>query len=384
MQIDKWPKAGSFFLPMVNFSFLKPPYSFISRETTTNWCPMPSLLKTVSSALLFCVASSSVFGAITAQTQLADFDDLAYAEENVAEQVRKNFTSHLFEQKTEGCPDQENWRIWVSPFVESAKQNGYRNIKGYEQNMGGFTLATDYQFDEEWAVSGGFSFANSHVDILKGRSSGTFQTYAGTIAALWDEYDFFADALFSYLYNATDAKRRTVGDSAHHDVGSNEVLGHLGGGYAFELISGSSGKFNIYPFVDLDYGYLMQDDYCERRAHSHNLKVDDKQYDLFRPEGGVGFGYGGCFETVHVTADLALSYIRELRFIGRTTHASFENGSGSLTASGLNPGNNLFSPVARISVLSKSKQASVMLGYRGEFGSRFIENELELQFKVAF
>ena len=59
-------------------------------------------------------------------------------------------------------------------------------------------------------------------------------------------------------------------------------------------------------------------------------------------------------------------------------------GGESFTVHGLNPENNLFSPTARISILSKKSQTSFMLGYRGEFGSRFIENALEAQVKFSF
>ncbi|MBS0605301.1 MAG: autotransporter outer membrane beta-barrel domain-containing protein, partial [Verrucomicrobia bacterium] len=256
------------------------------------------------------------------------------------------------------------------------------------------TTAIDYQFKKHWAVTGGFSFADSDVGIVHGRASGEFKTYAGSLGAIWTNNHFFADGLFSYLFSSIDAKRKmhftapnveSVSLKARHHLDSNQVMGHLGGGYDFTFKAGKNGTLNVYPFVDVDYIYVMQDGYKEHGAKSLDLKVDDKEYDLLRPEGGIGVGYAGCFKSALLNLDVTASYIREQRFLGEKTKARFEHSSCKFTVEGLKPDNNLFSPTARITLASTKKTAiAVSLGYHGEFGSDFVENAAEAEIKISF
>ena len=163
-------------------------------------------------------------------------------------------------------------------------------------------------------------------------------------------------------------------------------MGHLGFGYNFEMIKRRDTVLNIYPFADVDYIYLMQDGYKEHGAKGINLKVSDKEYDLLRPEVGLGLGYAGCFQRgVFVNLDLAASYIREQRFLGKDTHARFEHSSCKFTVKGLKPDNNLFSPTVRITAGSLDKTSiSASLEYHGEFGEHFSKNAVEGEINVAF
>ncbi|MBS0605299.1 MAG: autotransporter-associated beta strand repeat-containing protein, partial [Verrucomicrobia bacterium] len=77
------------------------------------------------------------------QMQPANFNNIAFAQENVAERIRQNFSAHLFEQRVESCPDQKPWRVWLAPFYEHAHQRGEGSNKGYKENFRGFTTAID-------------------------------------------------------------------------------------------------------------------------------------------------------------------------------------------------------------------------------------------------
>ncbi len=327
------------------------------------------------------------------QMQPANFNNIAFAQENVAERIRQSFTGHLLEQRVESCPDHHPWRVWAAPFVEHVHQRGDHDLNGYKENFAGFTAAADYQFEKHWTLTGGFSYASSDIGIIDGRASGDFNTYAGSLGAIWIDSHFFAEGLFTYLFSSIDAKRKMhfnaptvspVSRSAHHSLDSNQVMGHLGGGYDFTFKAGKKGTLNVYPFVDVDYIYVMQDSYREHGAQSLDLKVEDKEYDLLRPEGGIGVGYAGCFKTVDVNVDVTASYIREQRFIGKKTKAQFEDSSCKFTVEGLNPENNLFSPSARVRLTSPVNGFSLMLGYHGEYGEDFTLNAGEAEVRYSF
>ena len=171
---------------------------------------------------------------------------------------------------------------------------------------------------------------------------------------------------------------------AKHHEHSNEVLGHLGGGYDFKIKASAKKTVNIYPFANIDYFYLPQGEYTEKGAQSLDLKVHGKSYDLLRPEGGLGIGYKGCFEDSEVMLDLSGSYVREFRFLGKETRSSFKAADCTFTVKGLKPKNNLICPEVRFRIASPKTGFSLTLGYHGEFGAHFNMNAGEAELRKSF
>ncbi len=203
------------------------------------------------------------------QMQPANLNNVAFAEENVAERIRQIYTNHFFEQRVVGCPEREAWRLWVAPFVERARQHGKGQLPGYLEQFAGVSGAIDYHSLKHWMFTGGFSYASTEMHVPHGRTQANFKTYAGTLGTAWTDAKWFADAQFSYLYSPIDEKRRmhfsisndtlvsTVNRTASHDDDSKQMLGHIGGGYDFKMKAFSSSTFNIYPF-------------CKRRLPLHS------------------------------------------------------------------------------------------------------------------
>jgi uncharacterized protein with beta-barrel porin domain len=139
---------------------------------------------------------------------------------------------------------------------------------------------------------------------------------------------------------------------------------------------------NIFPFANVDYIYLFQSGYKEKGAKNLNLKVRGKQYDLLRPEGGLGMGYKGCFKHLDVMLDLSASYVLEFRLLGKRTRVRFKEEDCHFCVHGLNPENNVVSPEARLRLASHG--FSLTFGYHGEFGEHFRENAVEAELRQAF
>ena len=167
--------------------------------------------------------------------QPSNFNDIAFSQENVAERIRQNFSSHLLErswkccrpmkpvavvpqsteqtQDTEQAPEQppapqpeqpcqeRSWNVWVAPFYEYDSQDGEGKKRGYNDHFCGFTTAFDYQFENHWAVTTGFSFADTDVGIKQGRATADFKTYAGSLGAIWTNAHLFADGLPPRIYS---------------------------------------------------------------------------------------------------------------------------------------------------------------------------------------
>ena len=69
------------------------------------------------------------------QMQPANFDNIAYAEENVAERIRQIYTDHFFEQRAISCPESQRFRLWIAPFAEKVRQYGEDHFHGYKQRF---------------------------------------------------------------------------------------------------------------------------------------------------------------------------------------------------------------------------------------------------------
>ncbi len=322
------------------------------------------------------------------QFQPAAFNDIAFAETNVAQRVRQTYSVHLFEQRVEACPTDKQIGLWFTPFVERVHQSGDGNSEhhGYKENFTGFTAAADYLFMKHWMVTGGFSFADSSLSIVDGKAHGDFKTYSGSFGAIWTGDHFFIDALASYLFSTITAKRRIplFDRTAHHSQESNQYLGHLGVGYDFKFSTSDIGTVHLYPFIDVDYLYITQNAYDENGAKSLDLKVSSKNYDYLRPEAGIGIGYTVCFEYVNIITDLSASFVREFRFLGKKTKARFREGSCEFTVEGLDPENNLIVPQFKITGVAPKIGLSISLLYHGEYGAHFIENAGEAELKFSF
>ena len=325
------------------------------------------------------------------QMQPANLNAIAFAQENVAERIRQMYTDHLYTQRVVSCSNTDPWRLWAAPFIEKDHQWGHGENSGYKGSFGGVTAAFDYQGHDHFAISSGFSFADSHVNI-SGREKGRFQSYAGTIGALWLDKHFFVDALFSYLFSPIKAKREmnfastmsVANLEATHHQSSNQFLGHLGVGYDCRIKNHEDSRFDVTAFFDADYVYVSQTGYTEHGAQSLDLKVHSKSYDLLRPELGVRLGWTGCYEDSSFVVETSFSYVHEFRFQGKHTTASFAGNDCTFKVSGLNPQNNLFVPAAQITYIASPDWLSITLGYHGEFGPKFIQNSGEVEVKFLF
>jgi len=378
------------------------------------------------------------------QMQPAELNAIGLAQENVAERIRQIYSRHFFKQKVITCPalsctpppppektsrayqssgyyaqsqpiensseplcHEQHWHFWAAPFVERVHQSGNSDLKGYKEEFAGVTAAADYQM-KHWIFTGGFSYAGADVHVKGGDVQGDFNTYAGTVGALWAGSGFFADGLVSYLFSTADATREmefgvvtpTFSGSAKTDINfsgfaqtkakhsqdSNEVVGHLGGGYDFKWSRGTRHKYHLYPFIDVDYIYIDQDGFKEHGADGLDLMVKGKRYDLLRPDVGIGFVYAGCWAHYALLGDASISYAREFRFLGKKTKSNFVgNKDCFFTVRGLNPKNNLICPTASFGVATTGKNTfSLTLTYYGEYGKHFIENAGEIELKAAF
>ena len=142
------------------------------------------------------------------QMQPANFNNIAFAQENVAERIRQIYTDHFFDERVAACEGNYPWSLWASPFAERARQRGNSNLPGYVENFAGFSAACDYRTEKHWMFTAGFSYASADVDVSGGVAKADFQTYAGSVGGAWTDDAFFADAIFSYLHSPIDAKRK--------------------------------------------------------------------------------------------------------------------------------------------------------------------------------
>ncbi len=322
------------------------------------------------------------------QMSAACASSLALAEENVAERVRALYTEHLLEQHRLTCPSEAShpWSLWVTPFGEKVQQRNGGQCSGYREWFWGVASGVDYR-SHDFLVGGGFTYAHGHLNWGH-QGTGNFNTYSGTLAGVWAPAHFSLDVAFSYAYNPGHGNRTiqiaALQSKEHYREIGNSYMSHLGFLYDFDFHRDDNLTWSLWPFLNIDYVYLHETAHTGSGAQALDLHVDSKGYDLFRPEVGLGASLLKCARTYELLLEVSASYARESRFMGKHTTAHFAAGSTDFTVSSFSPQNNLFCPTVRFLVSTPGSRFSAILGYHGDFGSNFTENEGELELKVAF
>ena len=354
-------------------------------------------------ALLNNLTTSELAAAFN-QVDPALYNILAYAEQSVAERIRKIYTLHAFDRNLDCslCGG-----IWVSGFVESVKQRGngrFTSDSGYDDKFSGVVVGLDTMTCSNVLVSTGFSYARSHLKWLNADSRSGIDSYTAFLGASLPSYPYALDAYFGYTYHNVSGNRIIdIAPSAvnpppaptpftpavfttpfiadvTHDSGSHTFVNHLGA-YCKTFLP----QCSIYAlsFLNIDYLYVHQQGFSEKGAGLLGMTIREKRSDLFRPELGIGFGFIAPFYTDTVFGDLSVSLVREVRFTGDATDASFIGNSCTFRVHGILPGQNLICPVARFGV-STCLGLDLAVEYEGAFGKQYHQNDAKVELTYVF
>lgn len=323
------------------------------------------------------------------------YNNLIFSEEAVAIELQTLLNNNILLYRNRDrcncfCSD-IRYRVWAAPFENSIHQKGGHSVAngGYKDKMGGGVFGFDFLPSENMLAGCGLTYAHSHVHWDEIRAKSNINSYGAFLygAMLCDP--LWIDASIDAFYNKTNGWRRIfitsqvpfiapIQETIRHKNHSMTYAGHIG--LSYDLYNWS--QLKVWPFLDLNYMHVAQSSIHEHGGGVLDLHIDRKHSNLLRSEIGLGFSYDLCS---NIFLHTKLSYANDYRFDGKRTHAYFdETPTSEFTVVGSLPQNNLFCANVLLGSTSLSENVKVNLAYDGEFGSKYMSNEVSVEFSVGF
>lgn len=279
-------------------------------------------------------------------------------------------------KKTDRLADPDRFAVWGSGFSSRMSGDGLDGTSGTDSTIGGFLIGADGMVSERWRVglSAGHSDSAFNTDESSGDSSNYhLGVYAGTEIGKLS----FRSGL-SYTWYDVDSSRSVaaLGETLEgsYDATGFNAFGELG--YRMDL-----GETALEPFAALAYSHLKTNSFTETGGLSA-LTVDgstmDTAYSTLGMRASHDFDLGG----VIAVARGMVGWRYAFGDVTPTSTARFMTGDAFTVSS---------TPLDRNAALVEAgldikldDNATVGIGYVGQFGKSASENGFNAQFRVKF
>lgn len=327
------------------------------------------------------------------QMQSAMFNAIPIIQEATTVAVRSAVSDRLEEIHGNRCLREETRGLWATPLANFSKQKGRSQGSACDQTKLGFhsdtygvSLGVDDYVSDYCVAGAALSYAYTHLHWDHHQaSSKTNSGYGSIYGSVFNEL-FYADLVLTgaydsftanrniYLENATSSETR----NAKHHNHAGEFDGYFGTGASIVLQD-----IEINPFGTIEYIYLHENGYSEGDADSLDLTVQKKNSNLLRAQIGAGVSLCQQKENVIWSEEIALSYIHEQRYKGKSTTMRYTIGQHFFTVEGFLPNRNLIAPKVALTALFL-KDLSLTARYSGEFGNKWKTQTGSLEFLWKF
>jgi outer membrane autotransporter protein len=231
----------------------------------------------------------------------------------------------------------------------------------------------------------GLSFGYSNNDLTFDADTGdsTINSYFGSLYTGWYADAFYLESILTYGRQTFDNKRNIVVGATRYTARSDHdgslFSGYLETGYTF-----GDAKWQIDPFVSLEYLYLDEDGFEEEGAGVLNLMVDDRQTDTLlsylgvRTQGVIDTGVGALIP------ELSVAWLHDFDIDDRVVTSSFAGAPGdafSITGQEVEQ-NGLVVGASLALMQTGGFQSSI--AYSGEFRDGYDAHALIGQIRFAF
>ncbi len=279
--------------------------------------------------------------------------------------------------------DEKPYNVWVSGFGGLLHQKAASQNPAFHATSGGFLAAIDKMIGNDAIVGGGLAY--SAIQVHEAHHLGKAHTQGG-LATLYGTYyfsDFFLDVSLWGGYLRTHNRRNIFYPgfkaTATSHYNSAEANGHLELGYDWSWRQGT-----LEPFVACDFVGNWQDSYSEKGAAPYNMHIRSNFSSLLQTEAGLNGYYNRDFWT-HWTFILRgkLSYVNQVPFHQRALQANLIGTSSSLVLVTALRTQNLVSPALEL-YWKHRRGLFFSIGYNGQFGKWYRNNELEAKLGLSF
>ncbi|WP_225579308.1 autotransporter domain-containing protein [Pseudomonas sp. PDM14] len=325
-------------------------------------------------------AFDSLSGELHASTRSALFDDSRYAREAVIERLRTG-QSGLASGDVLHSDADSGLTFWLSGYGNWSDKDGNSNVADLDRDSRGTLIGLDLPLNQTWRLGIAAGYGTSDLDVNRRESSADIGS-TSLIAYLGGQWDALSLRMgVARTWNEVDSKRDVqVGAlretlKADYDADTTQVFGELG--YALQL-----GELALEPFAGLAHVEVDSDGFREHggtAALSGNSEDDSVDYSSLGLRAAAPLGdIAGLPLNLHTS----LAWQHAFDEPSDESHLSLA-GYDSFTVKGV--------PVAEDSALAQlgldlqlSAQASVGLGYSGQFGDGNSDQGVRLTLSTSF
>ncbi|MCL7999206.1 autotransporter domain-containing protein [Brucella sp. 21LCYQ03] len=283
--------------------------------------------------------------------------------------------------------DLARYAAWASAFGSWTNQSGNSNAAGSKTSLGGFVSGIDANVYDNWRLGAMAGYSRSTFKSAERAASGssdnyTLGVYTGTEWAAPHGAVAFRSGL-AYTWHKLEMNRSITFPgfsdnlSADYDGGIFQIFGELG--YKINVMQRSL----IEPYVNLAYVNLRTDGFTETGLNGAALSIHSDKVDTTLSTLGMRASTGFELGNITSTARIDLGWRHAFGDNTPTSTASFAAGSSLFTATG----NAIGKDTALIEAgfdFELGKQATIGVGYQGQFGSGLTQNGLNADLRVKF
>ncbi|MBI2743449.1 MAG: autotransporter domain-containing protein [Chlamydiales bacterium] len=303
-----------------------------------------------------------------ALTEMEPSQYSAMAELNT--EVGAEIASIFHNRPNRKCSEFKPYDIWIEPFGNVFEIDDRGQQTGFRAKIGGVAAGFDAKVMDNWVVGFGGAYDHSRIKWRFNRGHADVNSYYG---AVYTDYKTSKAYLGATLLAGKDRYHVSRGINfvttnrhAISNYNGYDIVGQLSGG----LFWGTS-RFVASPYVNLDYIYLHENKFTEKKAGGLNLNVSSYASETFRSETGMSFRYrlGDRDKPYCFTPLVSLSWISDVPIHRDKYKTTFVGQTIPFEIVGWNHTWNLFAP--SVGFTFSLPHFALTMQYMSEIGSGF-------------
>ncbi|MBS0585308.1 MAG: autotransporter domain-containing protein [Verrucomicrobia bacterium] len=276
------------------------------------------------------------------------------------------------------CVDQIGFNLWFDGTYEFSRQKSNQDLVGYNTDGGILALGLDFLTDDNFFLGTSFVYTLTSVHFLQSRGHGHVSSYSGNLYGGFYNDLFYIDLSLLGSYIDYTAHRHINVEpyyySAYSSHSGSEFDGSLDMGFYWK-----NNKAYISPYISVDYIYLHEDGFHEKRAGNAGVSVSPTNYQVLRSFIGVNASFGYLIRNNPGDLEFGISYGYEARFGGTYYRAHFIDEACIFNVSGLNPSRFLVIPEITLKQCFTKANLGLFLNYQAALNPSFYDQSISLQ-----
>jgi fibronectin-binding autotransporter adhesin len=273
---------------------------------------------------------------------------------------------------------------WGSTFGKKAHQKASGQTPSFRFTSAGLLTGFDYLGKNRASAGGAIGYAHTYFNQNQDLGRGSINYYFASLYGNAFSGNFYFSPAVWGIFNQTKNVRHIFfpgfSDDAKANIYAWQLLPHLEVGYNAAFAWG-----NVSPFSSASWAITWQRGYSEKGTSHMNASMGSQSSSMVRSETGLKFSEKWDYSWGAFFLKEKASYIFQKPYGTGTVNSTLAGAPSTFIVTSLNQNLNLGSVgIDFTAAIGKSNPTSISLGYEGEFGSKYLSNQLRLDVRKDF